>query len=208
MKIIPLRQNPRTYSCIPYLVLGNWNRLEDVNALVDTGSDAYLLEQIREINTGVGKRPVERIVLTHNHFDHTGGVEAIKKLFSTEILAWSPGPFVDRLIHDGERIRLGDRSFLVIHAPGHSHDSICLYSEEDGVLFSGDTTIQLQSSEGTYTAEYIALLERLVALNIRSIYSGHDRPITEDTADILRRTCEIAKRGMITSDAHRSKGGA
>ncbi|HEY9069616.1 MAG TPA: MBL fold metallo-hydrolase [Candidatus Ozemobacteraceae bacterium] len=207
MKILPLTPNPRTYSCIPYLVLGSWNRLEDMNTLVDTGSDAFILGQISGINTGVGKRAVERIVLTHNHFDHTGGVDAIKREYASEVLAWNPSPLVDRLLHDGELLQLGDRTFLVIHAPGHSHDSVCLFCEEDGVLFSGDTPIRIQSPGGTYSEKYIDVLERLAAMNIRTIYPGHDAPITEEPLTLLRRSCLLAKSGTILPADSSEKGG-
>jgi glyoxylase-like metal-dependent hydrolase (beta-lactamase superfamily II) len=68
LKIIPLKPNPKTYTCLSYLVLGEWNRLEDVNTLVDVGVDGYILDQIGAINTGVGKTHIEQVVLTHNHY--------------------------------------------------------------------------------------------------------------------------------------------
>ena len=37
MKIVPLKKRPGTYSCNSYLILGDWNRIEDVNTLIDPG---------------------------------------------------------------------------------------------------------------------------------------------------------------------------
>ena len=42
---------------------------------------------------------------------------------------------------DGDRIELGDRTLVVMHTPGHTPDSICLYDERDGLLFTGDTVL-------------------------------------------------------------------
>lgn len=48
-------------------------------------------------------------------------------------------PYKTRLIHDGHRFDLGNRSLEVIHTPGHSSDSIMLYDEKNKILFTGDT---------------------------------------------------------------------
>jgi glyoxylase-like metal-dependent hydrolase (beta-lactamase superfamily II) len=79
MKVIPLRKRGTQYTCNVYLVLGTWNRIEDVNTLVDVGPDDFILNEIPEIPTGVGKVPVQQIVLTHNHFDHAAGMERVRK---------------------------------------------------------------------------------------------------------------------------------
>jgi glyoxylase-like metal-dependent hydrolase (beta-lactamase superfamily II) len=43
------------------------------------------------------------------------------------------------LLDDGDRIDLGGRVLEVMHTPGHSPDSICLFDEREGLLFGGDT---------------------------------------------------------------------
>ena len=77
MRVIPLRHNPKGYTANAYLVLGDWNALQDVNTLVDVGTDGYVLDEIATASTGVGKRPVERVILTHSHFDHRGGLAKV-----------------------------------------------------------------------------------------------------------------------------------
>ena len=74
MKVISLKRHPKAYSCNAYLVLGSWNRLEDMNTLVDVGIDGFVIDEIERISTGCGKKPVEQVVLTHGHFDHAGGL--------------------------------------------------------------------------------------------------------------------------------------
>lgn len=44
MKIIPLKRNNGRYSCNPYLVLGDWNRLDDINTVIDPRSVPPLLD--------------------------------------------------------------------------------------------------------------------------------------------------------------------
>src|SRR4051794_18204787 len=44
-----------------------------------------------------------------------------------------------RLLEDGDEIDLGGRVLRVLHTPGHSPDSICLFDERNGLLFGGDT---------------------------------------------------------------------
>jgi glyoxylase-like metal-dependent hydrolase (beta-lactamase superfamily II) len=73
-------------------------------------------------------------------------------------------------------LRIGDRIFEVMHTPGHSNDSICLYCERDGVLFSGDTPMRIQSAEETHDARFVAVLKNLSCRRLTSIYFGHGNP--------------------------------
>lgn len=70
MKVFCLGGNDNNYSCKAYLILGDWNSLNDVNTLVDVGVDDWIVHEIEGVSTGVGKRPVEQIILTHSHYDH------------------------------------------------------------------------------------------------------------------------------------------
>ena len=102
---------------------------------------------------------VTHIINTHGHSDHTAGNEAIKaatgaqllihkldadrlgkvvhKTFS-RILGGKGSPAPDVLLNDNDLILIGDGTNLrVIHTPGHTPGSMCLYS--DGHIFTGDT---------------------------------------------------------------------
>ncbi len=188
MKVITLQSNPAIYSGNSYLVLGTWNKLSDNNVLVDTGSDNYIMHEIEKINTGVGKVPINMVLLTHNHFDHAGGVIPVKEKYGAKVISGTIFNGVDRLFVDGETIMMGDAYFEVIFTPGHSSDSICLYSKGERVLFSGDTSIRVNMSDGTYTEEAIKSMERLARLKIDIIYPGHGMPITENPEKIIHRS--------------------
>ena len=177
MKIIKLLTNPILYSSNAYLIFGAWNKIDDVNALIDTGSDGYIIDHIDRIIAGVDKNRVEKIILTHSHFDHIGGVRDIKKKYKSEVLASISAPFVDKILEPGENILLGDCYFEVIHTPGHSPDSISLYCKSEGVLFTGDLNLRTHLKDNVYSAEYIESMEKIARLKINVIFPGHGEPI-------------------------------
>lgn len=193
MNIIKMKGSTNLYTCNAYLVLGTWNSLCDVNTVVDIGTDGSIIGAIEETSTGVGKRPVEKVVLTHNHFDHTGGLPTVKKKFKPEVCAFAQFEGVDTVLRDGQIIKLGDREFEVIHAPGHSDDSICLYCVDGGVLFSGDTPLKILSREGKYSRAFERFLERIAEKKIDVIYSGHDDPLKENIPKMLSLTMHNVK---------------
>jgi len=176
MKVLLLNKESRIYSSNAYLVLGTWNRLDDMNTLIDVGTDESILREIRKANTGVGKKRVEQVILTHNHFDHTGNLRAITETYQPRVYAYSDGEYVDETLKDGQKLKVGDREFEVIHTPVHSSDSICLYCAEEGILFSGDTPLRIIGIGGTYSTSFVTVLESLKKLDIRAVYSGHDKP--------------------------------
>jgi glyoxylase-like metal-dependent hydrolase (beta-lactamase superfamily II) len=98
------------------------------------------------------------IILTHGHLDHCGAVSAIKEVFPVSLilheddedLLQSPlnqefsrmlrlpmPPPADKLVKEGDVIKLGEANFRVIHTPGHTPGSMCLHW--NSWLFSGDT---------------------------------------------------------------------
>jgi glyoxylase-like metal-dependent hydrolase (beta-lactamase superfamily II) len=210
MKVTCLRANKLKYTCNAYLVLGSWNRLDDVNTLVDVGTDGSIMHEIERINTGVGKTPVQQIVITHEHFDHAGGIKEIKSWCDAKVYACKRFDGVDEILTYGQKIRMGDRDFEVIHVPEHSSDSICLYCREEGVLFSGDTPLRIMSPGGTYCREYTSVVERLTKLPITSIYSGHDIPVERNIGKMLDTTLKNIKMGAagaVCSHAQDRTGG-
>jgi glyoxylase-like metal-dependent hydrolase (beta-lactamase superfamily II) len=193
MKVVYMNKNDTVYSSNVYLVLGGWNRLEDVNTLIDVGADGSIIGEIENAPTGVGKKKVDQIILTHNHFDHTINLGPIKEQYNAKVYAFSPGTYVDELLKDGQTIKIADRDFQVIHTPNHSSDSICLYCEEERVLFSGDTPLKIMSIGGSYSNDFIGTIEKLYELNIQTIYSGHDVPTKKGIRQMLERTLKNVK---------------
>ena len=57
-----------------------------------------------------------------------------------DFATWTVAPTIPtRLLRDGDELDLGGRTLRVLHTPGHTPDSICLFDERNGLLFGGDT---------------------------------------------------------------------
>ena len=193
MRIVMLESSGQVYTSQVYLVLGDASRLEDVNTLVDVGQDPAILASIGRAPTGVGKWPVEQVVLTHSHSDHCALLPQVREAFHPKVLAFSPSiDGVDGLLRDGDTIKMGDGYFETIHTPGHSSDSVCLYNQAEGVLFAGDSPLLITSPTGTYETGFLAALEKLCARDVRRIYFGHGAPLTENCNERLRESQSMA----------------
>ncbi len=80
------------------------------------------------------------------------------------------------ILEDGDAIDLGDRRFEVLHLPGHSPGSIALWEASTGILFSGDVVYDGPLIDDCYhsdVADYVASMERLKALPVRTVHGGH-----------------------------------
>jgi glyoxylase-like metal-dependent hydrolase (beta-lactamase superfamily II) len=195
MKIINLFTKGTQYTSNVYLVTGTWNTLADVNTLIDTGRDPAILPTLMAASTGVGKKRVEQVILTHSHYDHVTLLPLICDMFNPVVRAASP--FVERvdvILKGGEQVKVGDRDFEIIYTPGHSNDSICLYCRQEGVLFSGDTPVIIRSTGGTYETEFISALESLCSRDIQAIYFGHGPPVFEGCNEILKESLENVRK--------------
>ncbi len=103
---------------------------------------------------------LKQIVVTHAHIDHVGGAMKLKAATAAPILmnqndqallkmldvqaAWvgmkPPGPVqVDEAVSEGRVLKIGNIASNVIHTPGHTEGSICLYFPEQKTLVAGDT---------------------------------------------------------------------
>lgn len=104
--------------------------------------------QAGPIIDAVAGRTVVGIVCTHAHNDHITVAPELAEAFDTRILVhpgdqmlWDaahPGVAHDDL-RDGQLLSIAGTEIRVIHTPGHSPGSVCLYAPEADELFSGDT---------------------------------------------------------------------
>lgn len=82
-----------------------------------------------------------------------------------------------RLIEEGDVLDLGDRSFEVLHLPGHSPGSIGLWEKASGTLFSGDALYDgqlLDELERSNVADYVRTMQRLMELPVTVVHGGHE----------------------------------
>ncbi len=103
---------------------------------------------------------VKQIVVTHAHIDHVGGAMKLRQITGAPILlnqndyallkmldaqaAWvgmaSPGKVeIDQALSDGDKLRAGSLEAAVLHTPGHTEGSVCLYFPAQQKLIAGDT---------------------------------------------------------------------
>jgi glyoxylase-like metal-dependent hydrolase (beta-lactamase superfamily II) len=194
MKVTLLKNNPSVYSCNVYYIRGDWNRIDDVNTLIDCGTNGFIIDELESLNGGLGKRRVEQVILTHEHFDHSGGLKWIKKEYNPISYGYVKSDLIDFKARDQKELQIGDKIAKILHTPGHSHDSICVFEPETKSLFSGDTPLIIRSTGGTYTLEFIEVLRRLISLDINFIYPGHGDIITENATDILKYSLKNVRK--------------
>lgn len=131
---------------------------------------------------------LEYIILTHYHFDHVLGVPKLKEGTKAKVMIHElDAKFLDfkpdELLKDNDVIDLGDCSLKVIHTPGHTPGSICLYEPKSNSLFSGDTVFAHGSfgrtDLGGDIQQLVESLKRLSKLDVEIIYPGHDEIIEQ-----------------------------
>jgi hydroxyacylglutathione hydrolase len=147
---------------------------------------------------------VKQIVVTHAHIDHVGGAMRLKRMTGAPILlnqqdqallkmldtqaAWlgmepPEKVMVDQNLKDGDKLQAGNISAAVIHTPGHTQGSICLYVEAHEKLIAGDTLFmgsigRTDLPGGSYEDMMRSLHERVLALpDDTEVTPGHG-PIT------------------------------
>lgn len=169
-------------------------------ALVDAGTGQAtdrILKNVKDY--GVRPEQIKYLLITHCHFDHTGGAKEIKEITGCEIITHElEAPFlekgdqvvtgakwygailepftVDRKVRgDKEDIVLGSRTIEAIHIPGHSPGSMAFVMESDGfrVLFGQDVHGPLDASLLSDRDSYIKSLELLISLEADILCEGH-----------------------------------
>jgi glyoxylase-like metal-dependent hydrolase (beta-lactamase superfamily II) len=100
----------------------------------------------------VGGRRLKAIVCTHAHDDHVRVAPALRERAGAPILLhpddrplWElthPDLLWDADLADGQRLGVGGTSLEVLHTPGHAPGAVCLYVEDHGCVFTGDTLFQ------------------------------------------------------------------
>lgn len=189
MKVLNLTSGSQIYTSNAYLITGDWNKMDDVNTLIDTGRDPEIFESIDKAPTGFGKKKVSQIILTHSHYDHAELLCEAKNLYNSKVYAFSRDvTCVDEFLKNGDFIKIADRIFEVIHTPGHSNDSICLYNSEEKVLFAGDTPLIIRSKDNTYEQNFIEALKYLSTKKVGTIYFGHGPPLNHDCMEMISNT--------------------
>jgi glyoxylase-like metal-dependent hydrolase (beta-lactamase superfamily II) len=165
---------------------------DDEVIVVDPGHDAAAVLE------AVGDREVAAVICTHGHPDHVAAAvevaerdEAPIALHPKDLLFWRETHEDDPDIEmaDGGVFEVADVALEVIHAPGHSPGSVCLYCEDLGAVFSGD--VLLATGLARYCGEYpdfagqvSAVGEYLLTLPPETrVLPGHGEETTVEAAE-------------------------
>ena len=165
----------------PYLV-----GIDEI-VVVDPGpDDTSHLDAI----VGCGGDRIRWIAVTHTHPDHAPGVEGLRERTGAEVLGFGKrdGFKPDRRLGDDDTIEATEFRLRAIHTPGHAANHLCYLVEEERMLLTGDhvmegSTVVIRPPDGDM-ADYLASLEKIRKLRLRSIAPGHGRLI-EDPAGVL-----------------------
>jgi glyoxylase-like metal-dependent hydrolase (beta-lactamase superfamily II) len=158
--------------------------------VVDPGPDdeAHLLR----VRDHLGERRVTQILLTHGHFDHSGGAKRFAGLVNAPVRALDPRHRLgDEGLDDGDVLVVDGLELHVYGTPGHSFDSLCFWLPQDRAMLTGDTVLgrgtTIIAQDGGL-ADYLRSLDTLRAaaegLGARALLPGHG-PVLPDPIGAL-----------------------
>lgn len=167
------------------------------------GTPKMVIEYLKMSNLKLTK-----ILLTHGHFDHIDGVEAVRRETGAEVFIHendvpklssedlslrasmyflSSDPFMPvekyTVIHDGDEIHDGEYTFHVLHTPGHTKGSVCYVTED--TIFSGDTIFCCSIGRTNFpdgdVNEMIQSIKKVSEISgDLKLLAGHNEPSTLD----------------------------
>jgi len=168
--------------------------------VIDPGDDIADVQAIIQKH----KLQVRQIVITHAHIDHVGGAMKLRQATGAPILmnqndyalvkmldmqaAWlgmrPPGQVeIDRSVGDADKVEAGPLVANIIHTPGHTEGSVCLYFPVQQKLIAGDTLFagsigRTDLPGGSYDKIIRSLHDKVLALPDETmVFPGHG-PLT------------------------------
>lgn len=123
---------------------------------------------------------IRYVVDTHTHADHFSAARQLGERLDAAVVThlFSPAPYADLKVEDGELLAVGELKLTVLHTPGHTRDSMCLLVGDR--LFTGDTLLigatgRTDLPTGDPDALYDSLFERVLRLDSAlKVFPAHD----------------------------------
>ena len=179
-----------------------WMLVQDGRAaVVDPGDAQPVLSTLESMGLAL-----DTIIITHHHFDHTGGVIALKSETNCRVIGPDNPKIqgIDQVLSEGHSINVLGYAFEILEVPGHTLDHIALYCRRESVLFCGDTLFVGGCGrvfEGTFPMMQQSLAKLSDLPSETKVYCTHEytmanlsfaRKVDPTNADLLAHieTCE------------------
>jgi glyoxylase-like metal-dependent hydrolase (beta-lactamase superfamily II) len=201
--------------------------IEDRLTLIDAGlpgSGRRLAGYLARVGRSIDD--LDRIVCTHGHPDHIGGVRELARDGVDVYLHPADEPALQVSLREAlmrptrgklfgyaartphRTLPMADGDVLpvlggleVIHTPGHTPGSICLYARRDGLLFVGDA-LEVRLGKVTFASPLFSddlatarqSVKRMAERDVNTIVFGHDKPWRADANGLLAGLAAEARR--------------
>jgi len=207
----------REFDANMYLILEDNEYLN----LIDTGTGLNVLQTIEDIKIQFDSVILKRIILTHCHIDHSGGLHDLANKFSPEVMVYEleapyiemgndtvtvagffgvvfPQTKVNVYLEDGSVLDFGDLQFSIYRMPGHTAGSIVLYNSKKKILISGDVVFPGGSFGRTdfptgNGAELVNSLKRIAEMDVEILLPGHMPPLLQNANKNNKNSYQNAK---------------
>lgn len=184
--------------------------------LVDTGYVTHGPQTLALVRQALAGRPLGRILNTHLHSDHCGGNALLQRELGAPVVippgeadaarAWDESRLsyrptgqrcerfrVDQILHPGDLVRVGERTWQVLAAPGHDPHSVVLFAPDERILISADAlwehgfgVVFPEIENRPAFAEVRATLDLIATLKPVLVIPGHGAPFTDADAALER----------------------
>ena len=148
-------------------------------ALIDAGVGNA--GHLAALNAALAGQSLARVLLTHGHPDHAGGLDAVRSKWPSVVVVRFGNPLT--------MVKAGDIELRIVPTPGHAPDHLCFLDEAAGDMYCGDLvriggSIVIPASKGGDLRKYLDSLRRVRELAPNRLLPGHG-PIVEDPASLI-----------------------
>jgi glyoxylase-like metal-dependent hydrolase (beta-lactamase superfamily II) len=176
-------------------------------AVVDPGPDDLPGHLEAVLSRGRELGHITTVIVTHRHLDHLPAATPLCSQTGARLAGHPDLPGVQRPLADNTSAFNG---LVALHTFGHTRDSISLWDAAEGTLFTGDLvlgtgTAVLDDAPGALT-DYLASLDRLLALQPKTIYPGHGPIVTDGLGKLTEYRDHRRQRVQQVLDALAARG--